>query len=191
MGSIAPRMVKLKNGEAAIIRTSIPSDAARFVEIMRAVAQERAYTIAEPDELDWTEHGKRGDIEAHLDKPGYLALSAEVDGAVRGEIRGNVVGFLEFENGRRRRTAHSGLFSIFIAKGWRGQGIGRALIEALLDWAAANPLIEKVTLATFSTNTSALALYEKIGFEVEGRCPRDMKIDGEYVDSVLMYRFVK
>jgi RimJ/RimL family protein N-acetyltransferase len=70
-------------------------------------------------------------------------------------------------------------------------GIGRALIQALLDWAAGDPLIEKVTLAVFSTNEHAIALYQTMGFEVEGRCPGDMKINGEYVDSILMYRFVK
>ncbi|HEY3341065.1 MAG TPA: GNAT family protein, partial [Anaerolineae bacterium] len=60
-----------------------------------------------------------------------------------------------------------------------------------LEWARTNSLIEKVTLAVFSTNTRAISVYEKMGFLVEGRCPRDMKINGEYVDSVLMYQFVK
>ena len=64
-------------------------------------------------------------------------------------------------------------------------------MERLMEWAVANPIIEKVTLAVFSTNTRAQALYSKFGFQEEGRCPRDMKLPtGEYIDSVLMYRFV-
>ena len=66
------------------------------------------------------------------------------------------------------------------------------LLETLLEWAEKNPIIEKVTLAVFSTNTRAQNLYRKSGFTEEGRCPKDMKLnDGTYIDSVLMYKFVK
>ncbi len=53
-------------------------------------------------------------------------------------------------------------------------------------------MIEKVTLAVFSNNQRAITAYERCRFQEEGRCPRDMKLaPGEYLDSVLMYRFVK
>jgi RimJ/RimL family protein N-acetyltransferase len=183
MSSISPREVRLKSGQVALIHNANISDARHFVDILRAVAREGEYTLAEADEVDWTIQGKQQDIVAALDNPGYLDLVAEIDG--------KVVGYLEFENGNRRRTQHSGMLSIFVRKAWRDQGIGAALIGTLLDWAQASTLIEKVTLAVFSTNVRAIALYEKMGFQVEGRCPHDMKIGHEYVDSVLMYMFVK
>ena len=154
-----------------------------MVEIMRAIVDEGLYSLTEPDEFDWTVASKRQDIADSLRHPGHLFLVAEVEG--------EVVGYLEFVNGRRKRTQHSGSFSIFIQDGYREKGIGRALIQVLLDWAVSAPIIEKVTLAVFSNNTRAIAVYQKLGFQVEGHCPRDMKINGEYVDSVLMYRFVK
>jgi RimJ/RimL family protein N-acetyltransferase len=166
-----------------IIRNPTVDDAHGFVEIMRSVAREGEYTLAEPDEVDWTDQTKRQDILASLNNPGYLDLVADAGG--------KIVGFLEFENGHRRRTQHSGMFSIFVRKGWREQGIGTALIGALLEWATDSPIIEKVTLAVFSTNVRAFAVYQKMGFHVEGRCPRDMKVGDEYIDSILMYRFVK
>jgi RimJ/RimL family protein N-acetyltransferase len=83
------------------------------------------------------------------------------------------------------------MFSVWVREEWRGRGVGTALLQVLIDWATESPLIEKVTLAVFSTNHRAIGLYRKLGFEVEGMCPRDMKLaDGNYMDSVLMYRFV-
>ncbi len=183
MGKIDAQHSALKSGHSAVVRTAVGSDAGAIVDVMRAVVAEGPYTLTEPDEFDWTEGRKQQEIDEHTRQTGYLFLVAEVDG--------QVVGFLDFTNGHRRRTRHSGSFSIFVAKDWRQVGVGRALIRALLDWAAGNPLIEKVTLAVFSTNERAIALYQSMGFEVEGRCPRDMRTAGEYVDSILMYRFVK
>jgi RimJ/RimL family protein N-acetyltransferase len=66
------------------------------------------------------------------------------------------------------------------------------MIQAMLQWAEVHPFIEKVTLNVFSTNINAISVYENCGFTVEGRCPRDMKLaDGTYIDSVLMFKFVK
>lgn len=173
----------LRNGAQLIVRNPTSQDAQRMIEVMRAVVAEGPYTLTEPDEFEWNVMNKRQDISESLRNPGQLALVAEVNG--------EVVGFLEFVNGRRRRTQHSGSLSIFIQHGFREIGIGSLLIKTLLKWARLAPLIEKVTLAVFSTNIRAIAVYQKLGFLVEGRCPRDMKIDGEYVDSVLMYQFVK
>jgi len=50
-----------------------------------------------------------------------------------------------------------------------------------------HPEIEKLGLYVFSTNTTALRLYKRHGFAVEGRYPRDIKFDeGQYVDTVAM-----
>ncbi len=59
------------------------------------------------------------------------------------------------------------------------------------NWGSANPINKKISLAVFSTNKNAIALYKKLGFKQEGRCPRDMIIAGKYVDSILMYKYTK
>ena len=35
-------------------------------------------------------------------------------------------------------------------------------------------------------NVAALRLYESLGYEVEGRLTREIKIDGRYIDLILM-----
>jgi RimJ/RimL family protein N-acetyltransferase len=180
--AVLPREVVARDRRVCV-RTALPGDAAGVVRVRELTAAELVYTIVRPEEVDRDEGRQRKTIEQSLREPGWLFLVAECDG--------EVVGYLEFSNGYKARTRHAGMFSVYLVDGWRGHGIGRALVDALLEWATANPLVEKVTLAVFSTNERARALYERCGFAVEGVCPRDMKLDdGSYVDSILMYRFV-
>jgi RimJ/RimL family protein N-acetyltransferase len=70
-------------------------------------------------------------------------------------------------------------------------GMGTLLLQALIDWAEAHPAIEKLSLAVLATNTAAIGLYRRFGFIEEGRRPREVKLGpDEYVNDVLMYRFV-
>ena len=66
---------------------------------------------------------------------------------------------------------------------YRKQGIGRALLEAVL----ARSTFERIELSVFADNTAAISLYEKAGFVHEGVKRRAVKLDG-YKDLVLMSR---
>ena len=66
------------------------------------------------------------------------------------------------------------------------------MLQALIDWAKDNPLIEKIGLSVFANNVDAIRLYTGLGFAEEGRQPREIKLGpGEYVDNILMYRFTR
>ncbi len=67
----------------------------------------------------------------------------------------------------------------------RGRGVGRRLAEAAIA-AAKERGAERIELEVFASNTRAIALYEKLGFEREGVKRRARKVDGEYDDLVLM-----
>ena len=70
-------------------------------------------------------------------------------------------------------------------------GIGRMLVNELLDWAEKNPFIEKVSLGVFSTNYRAISLYKSMGFKEEGRKIKEIRMnENEYIDDILMYKFV-
>ena len=74
---------------------------------------------------------------------------------------------------------------------WRRQGIGNAIIETIVQWAEENEGIEKLGLFVFSTSKGAIALYQRNGFIIEGRAPRDMKFgEDDYADTVIMGRMV-
>jgi RimJ/RimL family protein N-acetyltransferase len=184
MSMIEPQTHTLKTGEQLLVRSARSDDAAQIVDLKAAIMAEDVYTLTSPGEFTPSAERERQTIGECIEQSGYLYLAAEV--------AGRVVGQLEFENGRWRKTAHAGMLSVYVDRDWRERGVGTILLRSLLDWAATHPLIEKVTLAVFSSNSRAIATYKKCGFEEEGRCARDMKLDsGEYIDSVLMCRFVK
>ena len=184
MAHVGKRVHKMKDGRDIIIRDVSMLDAERIIEINKSVLEEGHYMMREPEEANYTIEGMKSEFSIHINNPGSIYIIAEVDR--------HVIGYLEFTCGSFRRTSHAGMFSIFIIDGWREFGAGKLLVQSLLDWAQSSPLIEKVTLATFSTNARAERLYRSLGFIEEGRCPNDMKLkDGTYIDSVLMYKFVK
>ena len=91
----------------------------------------------------------------------------------------------------RRPSAFSNL-GISVAREWRGRGVGTALVVSLLEWATEIADIEKVSLDVFATNLGAIGLYKKLGFVEEGRRIKDIKRGADhYVDTVMMYQFVK
>lgn len=123
-------------------------------------------------------------IQEHVDNPGQLLLLAEVNGTIIGNVT--------FEVGAFRRTSHRGNLGISVAKQWRERGVGTALLASLLEWATESPDIEKVCLDVFATNATAIGLYRKFGFIEEGRRIKDIKRGSDdYVDTVMMYKFVQ
>jgi RimJ/RimL family protein N-acetyltransferase len=183
MSIIEPKEFILKNGSKIILRSAVSKDAGQLVELMQNVIEEGPFTLYEPDEYHATAKSEAKKIKRLRDGAGKVYLVAEIEK--------EITGFVSFDNWDTRRTAHTGLFSVFIKKKWRGIGIGRILVNGLLDWGRDNPVNKKISLAVFSTNINAIALYKKLGFRQEGRCPADMIIDGKNVDSILMYKYTK
>ena len=104
--------------------------------------------------------------------------------------RVQVAGFLVVHGGQLSRMRHTGKLEVMVAKGQRGRGIGRALLAACVEWAEASPVVMKLGLSVFASNARAIALYEELGFEQEGRRPREYRMaDGTYRDDLLLYRF--
>jgi len=78
-----------------------------------------------------------------------------------------------------------------VLKPFRGQGIGRKLVNEALRFARASEGIERIELSVRATNTAAIALYQSAGFAYEGRRIRSVRDDtGHYDDEILMGQLV-
>ncbi|MFJ3301878.1 GNAT family N-acetyltransferase [Streptomyces sp. NPDC086549] len=69
----------------------------------------------------------------------------------------------------------------------RGRGVGRALVRAAVEEARRRGA-RRITLRVLGHNAPARALYESVGFVVEGVLPEEFLVAGEYVDDVFMGR---
>ena len=112
-----------------------------------------------------------------------LATSA-VFGAYAG---GGIVGMAAFKRHDGHKEDHKAfVWGVFVQPAWRGQGVSRALMDALL--AAADQTVEHVTLTVAAGNGPAQALYESVGFRTYGVEPRAYKTETGYCAAVLMAR---
>jgi len=172
-----------KNDLNITIRTGKLDDAESILNIQRDVISENDYLISTPEEFNNT-------IQQQLEWVRKISDN-DRETIIVAEIGGKVVGWIVFQSQNRKRLSHSGSFGMMIQKEYRGIGIGKMLINELIDWAVKNPFIEKIGLGVFSTNHRAIALYKKMGFVEEGRKINEIKIsENEYVDDVLMYKLV-
>lgn len=177
------RTCTARSGSSYEIRPATPEDGAALVGIIRRVANEGAYTVTESDEVN-PDAAVMGARVAEAWRVGGLWLVATIDGHIVGELSGRP--------GGRRRIAHRLRFGLSVESTWRGQGIGRALIDVMLQWARASDRIEKVVLGVFADHTRAISLYRSMGFEEEGRRRGEFKVGpGRYCDDLIMARWVK
>ena len=77
--------------------------------------------------------------------------------------------------------------SVYVAEEFRGRGVGRALLEALVRESEAEG-IWTLQAGIFPENTASLALHESCGFRLVGRRERVGKLKGRWRDTVLLER---
>jgi L-amino acid N-acyltransferase YncA len=87
------------------------------------------------------------------------------------------------------RACYAGVaeFGVYVAASARRQGVGRALLEALVESAEAHG-IWTLQGATIAENAASLAVQARCGFRIVGRRERIAKRDGLWHDTVLTER---
>jgi RimJ/RimL family protein N-acetyltransferase len=176
------RQLQLQDGLAVRIRRATPDDAGALLRYLRQVG-------GESDNLSF---GDEGPGLTEGEEREYLTRVGESDNslAVVATVGDTIVASLTFDGGRRPRLRHAGEFGISVAGEYAGLGIGRALIEHMLEWAERGGVIRKINLKVRADNAGAIRLYERMGWVHEGRTTRDTLIDGRFNDCLLMGREV-
>lgn len=96
-----------------------------------------------------------------------------------------IVGMAGFERQREPKFKHKGfLCGMYVRETARNAGIGRALVEAVLEQARSEVVL--VTLAVVAGNASAITLYKSCGFRQYGLEERALCVDGHYIAEALM-----
>jgi ribosomal protein S18 acetylase RimI-like enzyme len=148
-----------------------------FHEALSVVANERIYIeMIEPPSL----------VEVSNFQNELILKNAPVYYAIQNE---KVVGWCDVFPMSNPRQSHRGGLGMGLIPEFRGQGIGSRLLSAVLHHAKAYGL-EKLELHVYTTNTAAVALYKKFGFEQEGLIQKYRKLDDQYFDCLLMSKFI-
>ena len=86
------------------------------------------------------------------------------------------------------RDRHSAAIAIAVHPDSHGKGVGKSLMSEALNQADNWLNLVRVELEVHSDNLSAVSLYEKVGFEVEGTKRLSTFKNGRYIDMLLMSR---
>lgn len=101
--------------------------------------------------------------------------------------KGQLVGLAGFRREEEAKKRHKGLiWGMYVPKELRGQGIGKALLEAAIEYAKSLPDLERINLAVVLTNKEARLLFVSHGFQSYGMERKALKLHDRYFDQELM-----
>lgn len=160
-----------------VVRRATPADAAGFAVMMgHPEVYANLMQLPMPTEELW-----RARIE-ELSAPGRSELQLVA------ERSGRVVGSAGLHPGQALRRRHSAMLGISVLPEAQGQGVGRALMQVLCDYADGWAQLLRLELTVFTDNRRAVALYEHFGFRLEGTHRAYALRHGVYADVHCMAR---
>jgi L-amino acid N-acyltransferase YncA len=149
------------------VRPASVDDAEAIAKLFAAVAEERDGIATEPP-VDIDERAAQ--------------FARSIATSVVAVTDRQIIGMLHVEISRHG----FGEIGMLVDHGWRGRGVGSALMQAAIGLAREHGL-HKLSLEVFERNAAAIALYSKSGFVEEGRRSRQYRrASGELWDSIVM-----
>jgi phosphinothricin acetyltransferase len=156
------------------IRPAAPRDAAAVTRIYNEGIEDRIATFE-------TRPRTPSELEARI-AGGEPMIVAERGGAV--------VGFASWSPYSDREVyAGVGVYTVYVARGARGAGVGSTLLRALVADATAAGLWKLQSLI-LTTNAASIALAHRCGFRDVGVHERHAQLDGQWRDALLVERSI-
>lgn len=162
------------DGRTVTLRAAQEVDLDRLVDAIHEVADEGTYIEAETvaDVIDHEEVVLRhNEIHSRM----FFVATIEDD----------VVGWVHLDLPEAEKLSHTAVLTVGLRTEFRGHGIGGKLLERGIEWAR-NHRFEKLYNSVPSTNEQAISFLENHGWETEAVRKDHYKIDGGYVDEVMM-----
>jgi RimJ/RimL family protein N-acetyltransferase len=172
-------LIDFTDDRGIVIREAQPQDAAELLDYLQSVFAEPGINlITEPDEFSFTLEGEIQFVTDMAAAANSLYLVAEHNRVI--------IGQLTLKGGKKRAIRHSAILGITVAKEWRGQGVGRQLMETTIAYARQSGVIKRIELQVLARNEPAIHLYQQLGFEIEGTRRQAVFRDGEFRDDFIM-----
>ncbi|NOX43922.1 MAG: GNAT family N-acetyltransferase [Gammaproteobacteria bacterium] len=159
------------------IREAKAGDEAELVNLFTTLDRETRFMLMEPGERKTTIERQAKLIEEFAQSNSRVLFVAN-----EGE---KLLGFLGGTSGTANRERHTIHIAMGVLASHWGKSIGTQLMQTMCVWAKAN-CFYRIELTAMETNQRAIALYEKVGFEIEGVRKGSLKVDGNFVNELYM-----
>jgi L-amino acid N-acyltransferase YncA len=163
-----------------VIREARIDDAAGVVAVLNPIVKSGAPVAFD---APITEEAERRYIAGFPQRGVFHVAVRSDDGAI--------VGFQSMEPFATYTHAfdHVGVIATYVGTACRRRGVASRLFAATFA-AARRKGYEKILTYIRADNPAALATYAKHGFRVVGRAERHVKIGGQYIDEIIVERFL-
>lgn len=164
-----------------IIRSATKDDAAQLTALMQQLDKSSQYMLWEAEERDLQPENQFKMIEGIREKENSALLVAET--------KDELIGYLFILGGGAKRQRHTAYIVIGILEEYRGKGIGTRLFSEMNEWASYNN-IHRLELTVVIDNKAGVALYKKMGFEIEGIKKDSLLINDKFYDEYYMAKIL-
>jgi L-amino acid N-acyltransferase YncA len=161
------------------IRRATADDSEGIVDIWRSIAAERIYSAIDQP---WTVEQQRAYLNSLSPREVIHVAISEPE---------YIVGFqsLALWASTINSMRHVAELGTFLLPEWRGRGIGKALFEATRTFAR-DSAYSKIVIQVRASNKPGRAFYQRLGFCECGRLTRQVRIDGQEDDEIIMEVFL-
>jgi RimJ/RimL family protein N-acetyltransferase len=175
------RRFPIRDEREVILRTPKWEDLEELMELINSLVDEkaeiaRATKVTRDEEAEWLPK-----MLASLEKDELFFLVAEVG---RKLVASSDIHILHGDE------KHVGILGIVVKNGFRDLTIGTEVMKTLIEQATTLGL-KVLTLQVFATNRRAIHVYEKVGFVQTGTVPKKHFREGQYIDEVIMTKFIE
>ena len=172
------------------VRAITVDDVAAYVTLRREMLRADPWAFAASEDADIGCDVEK--MRARLAEPGQLVVGAfDADCEQGAQPGAPLLGAAGLVRNRHAKLAHRAIiWGVYVSPNARGQGVGAALINALIDAARTWPGLDSVGLSVSERASSAQRLYARCGFVAWGREPAALRVDGVAYDEIHMVRML-
>jgi len=163
-----------------VVRPAGPEDAEQIVGVLNPIIAAGSHTVFDKP---FSVRAEREYIEQFTERGVFLV-------AVAPEA-GQIVGFQSMEPfaNYTRAFDHVGVLGTYVAENYRRRGVARRLFEETFAVARERGY-EKIFTFVRADNPAALETYLAQGFSIVGTARKQAKLNGRYIDEVLVEKLL-
>ena len=179
----AERLLTARNQRAVRLRAAVSADVPGIVALERAVVAAGEGVVKT---LNDVQDQRAAELLSDRIGSGHWVVAEWADEA------GAIIGCCRLDQHKASLIRHVATLSLEVHPDAQGVGIGRLLMECALDGArtagsGASDAVRRIELFVRADNARARALYESVGFQVEGVRRDFVRLsDGRFVDDLMM-----
>ncbi|KAI9102829.1 hypothetical protein DFS34DRAFT_412387 [Phlyctochytrium arcticum] len=182
---LLPELVTLKNGAQATLEEVDSTDSILIAQMRQFLNDEIAAGDTYPQELELDEAG----FAAYFLSANAFVLKSTGSGDIP---PGEPLGVFYIKPNFPGRCSHICNAGFIVSPKYRSRGVGTALAQSFLRLAPLLHYRAAMFNLVFTSNTSSIRIWDKLGFQRIGRLPRAgrlLQADGSetYTDAIMYY----